>query len=169
MGHQIIGLAAGAKTIKLKFGNRGHNVPALDLTTGKCHITSQNHGYAVDMTTVPSDWKEYFINLNDSSNEGLIHKTRPIFSAQFHPEAKGGPLDSACKSPHKSQNVSDGIDLFDAYIDSVREYKRNQQGARDNRPSPLLVDLLSKDRVGVHPGGPEHHQGYAAGMSYARV
>jgi carbamoyl-phosphate synthase small subunit len=98
MGHQIIGLAAGAKTIKLPFGNRGHNVPALDLTTGKCHITSQNHGYAVDMTTVPSDWKEYFINLNDSSNEGLIHKTRPIFSAQFHPEAKGGPLDSACMS-----------------------------------------------------------------------
>jgi carbamoyl-phosphate synthase small subunit len=97
MGHQLIALAAGAKTIKLKYGNRAHNIPALDLTTGKCHITSQNHGYAVDATTLPSDWKEYFVNLNDSSNEGVIHKTRPIFSAQFHPEAKGGPLDSACK------------------------------------------------------------------------
>jgi carbamoyl-phosphate synthase small subunit len=97
MGHQLLALAAGAKTIKLKYGNRAHNIPALDLTTGKCHITSQNHGYAVDVTTLPSEWKEYFINLNDSSNEGMIHKTRPIFSAQFHPEAKGGPLDSACK------------------------------------------------------------------------
>jgi carbamoyl-phosphate synthase small subunit len=81
-------------------GNRAHNIPALDLTTGKCHITSQNHGYAVDANTLPSDWKEYFVNLNDSSNEGIIHKTRPIFGAQFHPEAKGGPLDSSCKWWH---------------------------------------------------------------------
>jgi carbamoyl-phosphate synthase small subunit len=97
MGHQLLALAAGAKTIKLKYGNRAHNIPALDLTTGKCHITSQNHGYAVDATTLPEEWKEYFINLNDSSNEGMIHKRKPYFSAQFHPEAKGGPLDSACK------------------------------------------------------------------------
>jgi carbamoyl-phosphate synthase small subunit len=97
MGHQIIALSAGAKTVKLKYGNRAHNIPALDLTTGKCHITSQNHGYAVDVDSLPADWKPYFVNLNDGSNEGIIHKTKPIFSAQFHPEAKGGPLDSACK------------------------------------------------------------------------
>ena len=157
LGHQLLAIATGARTIKMKYGNRAHNIPALDLTTGRCHITSQNHGYAVDATTLSSDWKEYFINLNDSSNEGtaslvvsrsaitdvgagLIHKSRPIFSTQFHPEAKGGPQDSSY--------------LFDAYLDSVRKHKRSQavfQPQRDSRPSPLLVDLLAKDRVGVQP------------------
>jgi carbamoyl-phosphate synthase small subunit len=70
LGHQLVALAAGARTIKLKYGNRAHNIPALDLTTGKCHITSQNHGYAVDITTLPKGWKPYFTNLNDNSNEG---------------------------------------------------------------------------------------------------
>jgi carbamoylphosphate synthase small subunit len=150
MGHQLLALAAGAKTVKLKWGNRAHNVPTLDLTTGKCHITSQNHGYAVDANTLPAEWKEYFVNLNDSSNEGMIHKTRPIFSAQFHPEAKGGPLDSSY--------------LFDAYMDSVKKYRESQRNsAKDNRPSPLLVDLLSKERVGVSPSSPDFH-GHAPGM-----
>lgn len=70
LGHQLLALAAGAKTIKLKYGNRAHNIPALDLTTGQCHITSQNHGYAVDAATLPKEWKPYFLNLNDNSNEG---------------------------------------------------------------------------------------------------
>lgn len=70
LGHQLLALAAGAKTIKLKYGNRAHNIPALDLTTGRCHITSQNHGYAVDISTLPKEWKPYFTNLNDNSNEG---------------------------------------------------------------------------------------------------
>lgn len=70
LGHQLLALAAGARTIKLKYGNRAHNIPALDLTTGRCHITSQNHGYAVDASTLPNDWKPYFVNLNDDSNEG---------------------------------------------------------------------------------------------------
>ncbi|KAK9466017.1 class I glutamine amidotransferase-like protein, partial [Lipomyces arxii] len=95
LGHQLLALAVGAQTIKLKYGNRAHNIPTFDLTTGHCHITSQNHGYAVDASTLPAEWKEYFINLNDRSNEGMIHSTRPIFSTQFHPEAKGGPLDSS--------------------------------------------------------------------------
>ncbi|KAK5090053.1 Multifunctional pyrimidine synthesis protein CAD [Lithohypha guttulata] len=138
LGHQLIALAAGAKTIKLKYGNRAHNIPALDLTTGRCHITSQNHGYAVDTTTLPSDWKPYFTNLNDNSNEGLIHKSRPIFSTQFHPEAKGGPLDSAY--------------LFDMFLENVQKYKDGQSAVspeRQSLPNPLLVDLLSKERVGV--------------------
>lgn len=71
LGHQLLALAAGAQTIKLKYGNRAHNIPAMDLTTGRCHITSQNHGYAVEASSLPDDWKEYFINLNDSSNEGM--------------------------------------------------------------------------------------------------
>ncbi|KAI1944050.1 Multifunctional pyrimidine synthesis protein CAD [Ophidiomyces ophidiicola] len=138
LGHQLLALATGARTIKLKYGNRAHNIPALDLTTGRCHITSQNHGYAVDASTLPSDWKPYFVNLNDSSNEGMIHKSRPIFSTQFHPEAKGGPLDSSY--------------LFDIYLDSVQKYKQSQvafQPQRDSRPSPLLADLLGNERVGV--------------------
>lgn len=140
LGHQLLAIAIGADTIKMKYGNRAHNIPALDLSTGKCHITSQNHGYAVDPTTLPAEFKEYFTNLNDGSNEGMIHKTRPIFSTQFHPEAKGGPLDSSY--------------LFDAYIASVKQYKNSQdslKGAKDNRPSPLLIDLLAKERVGVQP------------------
>jgi len=143
LGHQLLAIAVGASTTKMKYGNRAHNIPALDLSTGKCHITSQNHGYAVDPTTLPSDFKEYFTNLNDGSNEGLIHKTRPIFSTQFHPEAKGGPLDSSY--------------LFDAYVQSVKQYKVTQdrlKSGKDNRPSPLLVDLLAKERVGVKPGVP---------------
>lgn len=142
LGHQLLALAAGAKTIKLKYGNRAHNIPALDLTTGRCHITSQNHGYAVDAATLPEDWKPYFVNLNDSSNEGLIHKTRPIFSTQFHPEARGGPLDSAF--------------LFDTYLESVAQYKKNQavlypERATQSTPNALVADLLSKERVGVAP------------------
>lgn len=140
LGHQLLGLAAGAKTIKLKYGNRAHNIPALDLSTGRCHITSQNHGYAIDASTLKGDWKEYFINLNDSSNEGIIHKSRPIFGTQFHPEARGGPLDSSY--------------LFDTYLDSVQKYKSDQaqfQPARNSKPSQMLVDLLAKDRVGVAP------------------
>ncbi|KAF1995495.1 glycoside hydrolase family 3 protein [Amniculicola lignicola CBS 123094] len=157
MGHQLLALAAGATTIKLKYGNRAHNIPALDLTTGKCHITSQNHGYAVDSKTLPSDWREYFVNLNDQSNEGLIHTTRPIFSAQFHPEAKGGPMDSAY--------------LFDKYVESVQKYKDQQSmfTSKDNKPSPLLADLLSKERVGVHPSLTEEFDGHAAGRIVPEV
>ncbi|KAI9711985.1 MAG: Multifunctional pyrimidine synthesis protein CAD [Bogoriella megaspora] len=147
LGHQLLALAVGARTVKLKYGNRAHNIPALDRTTGRCHITSQNHGYAVDADTLPSEWREYFVNLNDSSNEGMIHINRPIFSTQFHPEAKGGPQDSSY--------------LFDVYLDNVRQLKKTQavlQPEKDNRPSPLLVDLLSKERVGVQPGVPEYTQ-----------
>jgi len=137
MGHQLIALAAGAKTIKLKYGNRAHNIPALDLTTGLCHITSQNHGYAIDASTLPSDFKEYFVNLNDGSNEGMLHKTRPIFSTQFHPEAKGGPMDSSY--------------LFDKYLQNVQLAKSNQVVFKDNRPTPLMLDIMSRERVGVEP------------------
>lgn len=75
LGHQLLALANGASTVKLKYGNRAHNIPALDLTTGRCHITSQNHGYAVDTTTLSPDWKPFFVNLNDSSNEGMNFST----------------------------------------------------------------------------------------------
>eukprot|EP00667_Euglena_gracilis_P000224 EG_transcript_224 len=94
LGNQLLALAAGAKTYKLKYGNRGMNQPCIDLRNGKCSITPQNHGFAVDSTTLPPDWKELFVNANDYTNEGIIHNHKPFFSAQFHPEATAGPNDT---------------------------------------------------------------------------
>ena len=94
LGHQLIARAAGAKTKKMKFGNRGHNIPCTNLVTGKCHITSQNHGYEVDGSTLPENWTELFVNANDGSNEGIRNLTRPYFSVQFHPESTPGPRDT---------------------------------------------------------------------------
>ena len=74
----------------MKFGNRGMNQPCIDMRTARCYITPQNHGFAVDESSLPSDWKPLFTNANDYSNEGIVHKTKPFFSVQFHPEACGG-------------------------------------------------------------------------------
>ena len=94
MGNQLLAKAAGAKTYKLKYGHRSHNQPVRQEGTNRCFITSQNHGFAVDNSTLPSDWEPLFINMNDGTNEGIRHKTKPFFSAQFHPEACSGPLDT---------------------------------------------------------------------------
>ncbi|KAJ2819710.1 Multifunctional pyrimidine synthesis protein CAD, partial [Coemansia furcata] len=95
MGNQLMGLAAGINVYKMPFGNRGHNQPAVDLTTGKCVITSQNHGYALDDSRMPKGWDRFYVNANDGSNEGIRHTEKPFRSVQFHPEAKGGPLDTS--------------------------------------------------------------------------
>jgi carbamoyl-phosphate synthase small subunit len=94
LGHQILGLALGGKTFKLKFGHRGGNQPVKDLETGKVEITSQNHGFAVDAKSLPADVQVNRINLNDQTVEGMRHKTKPIFCVQYHPEASPGPHDS---------------------------------------------------------------------------
>ncbi len=94
LGHQIVGQAFGGKTFKLKFGHRGANQPVKDLETGRVEITSQNHGFAVDAKSLPSDVAVNRINLNDQTVEGLRHKTRPVFCVQYHPEASPGPHDS---------------------------------------------------------------------------
>eukprot|EP00929_Paragymnodinium_shiwhaense_P027828 TRINITY_DN1624_c0_g1_i1.p1 TRINITY_DN1624_c0_g1~~TRINITY_DN1624_c0_g1_i1.p1 ORF type:complete len:1596 (-),score=444.53 TRINITY_DN1624_c0_g1_i1:125-4912(-) len=94
LGNQLLALAAGATTYKMKFGNRGMNVPCVDLRTGRCYITPQNHGFAVDAQSLPADWAQWFVNANDGTNEGIAHRTKPWFSVQFHPEAKGGPGDT---------------------------------------------------------------------------
>lgn len=93
LGSQILALAAGANTYKLKYGHRGHNQPCNELGTKRCYITSQNHGYAVDSSTLPEDWREWFVNDNDGTNEGIIHISKPFFASQFHPEASPGPDD----------------------------------------------------------------------------
>jgi len=94
MGHQLLSLAAGAATYKLKYGHRSQNQPVMDVQSGRCFITSQNHGYAVDDQNLPTDWELWFINLNDDTNEGIRHKRKPFRSVQFHPEAAPGPVDA---------------------------------------------------------------------------
>jgi carbamoyl-phosphate synthase small subunit len=94
LGNQLLARAAGANTYKLKYGHRSHNQPVREVGTNRCFITSQNHGYAVDDSTLPADWESLFVNMNDGSNEGIRHKTNPWFSAQFHPEACSGPVDT---------------------------------------------------------------------------
>jgi len=95
LGHQILGLACGGDTAKLPYGHRGVNQPVQDLLTRRCFITSQNHGYAVLDSSLPSDWEPWFVNLNDGTNEGIRSRNKPFFSVQFHPEASPGPRDTA--------------------------------------------------------------------------
>ncbi|KFZ25371.1 hypothetical protein V502_00156 [Pseudogymnoascus sp. VKM F-4520 (FW-2644)] len=105
LGHQLLARASGASTLKMKFGNRGHNIPCTNMLTGKCHITSQNHGYAVDTASLPAEWEELFVNANDGSNEGIRHVSKPHFSVQFHPESTPGPRDTEF--------------LFDVFINTI--------------------------------------------------
>lgn len=94
LGNQLLARAAGADTYKLKFGHRGHNQPVVLTGTDRCYITSQNHGYAVDDHTLSGAWEPLFINVNDGTNEGIRHRSKPFFSVQFHPEAASGPVDT---------------------------------------------------------------------------
>ncbi|MDF2379060.1 MAG: glutamine-hydrolyzing carbamoyl-phosphate synthase small subunit [Candidatus Gracilibacteria bacterium] len=94
LGSQMMALAAGARTFKMKYGNRSHNQPVQDLKTGQCYITSQNHGYAVRPRSLPKEFEVWFKNLNDNTVEGIHHKTKPFYAVQFHPEATPGPEDT---------------------------------------------------------------------------
>ena len=94
MSNQLLSRAGGAQIYKLKYGHRSHNQPVRQVGTNRCFITSQNHGFAVDNTTLTDDWSPLFVNMNDNTNEGIRHKTKPYFSAQFHPEASSGPTDT---------------------------------------------------------------------------
>ncbi len=94
MGNQLLAKAAGAKIYKMKYGHRGHTQPVRLADSNRCFITSQNHGYAVDTATLGPEWRNYFVNLNDGTSEGLIHSSGRFFSAQFHPEASSGPTDT---------------------------------------------------------------------------
>lgn len=94
LGNQILALAAGGDTYKLKYGHRSQNQPCLIKGTKRCFITTQNHGFAVNMKKMPKEWEEWFVNINDGTNEGVKHKTKPFMSVQFHPEAMPGPVDT---------------------------------------------------------------------------
>lgn len=109
LGNQLVSLAAGASTYKLKYGHRSHNQPALMCGTDRAFITSQNHGFAVDTAKLDKDWEPYFINLNDGTSEGIRHKSKPFFTVQFHPEACSGPVDTEF--------------LFDNFIENIKNAK----------------------------------------------
>lgn len=114
LGCQILALAAGADTYKLKFGHRSHNQPVIDVDTKKCFVTSQNHGFAIDSESLPDNWKVLFKNVNDNTCEGIMHKSKPFFAVQFHPEAAGGPTDTDY--------------LFDLFIERIVKYKKQVNG-----------------------------------------
>jgi carbamoyl-phosphate synthase small subunit len=95
LGHQLLALAAGADTYKLKFGHRSQNQPCVEVGGRRCYVTSQNHGYAVAQESLPEGWESWFTNANDGTNEGIRHRFRPFMSVQFHPEAAPGPVDTA--------------------------------------------------------------------------
>lgn len=105
LGNQLLARAIGAETYKLKYGHRGQNQPVIESGTNRCMVTSQNHGYAVDSTSLPKDWRVWFENLNDGSNEGIRHAWAPFRSVQFHPEANPGPVDAES--------------LFDEFIEMI--------------------------------------------------
>jgi carbamoyl-phosphate synthase small subunit len=107
LGNQLMALAAGANTYKLKYGHRSQNQPCLLEGTKRCYITSQNHGYAVETKSLPQDWEPWFTNVNDNTNEGIRHKDLPFMSVQFHPEHRPGPVDTDF--------------LFDTFLEFVRK------------------------------------------------
>lgn len=107
LGNQLLALAAGADTYKLKYGHRSHNQPVLKVGTNRCYITSQNHGFSIVPESLPADWEPLFVNVNDNTIEGIKHKEKPFFSVQFHPEASSGPTDTEY--------------LFDEFIELISE------------------------------------------------
>ncbi|XP_012543292.1 CAD protein [Monomorium pharaonis] len=112
LGHQLLSIAAGCVTYKMQYGNRGHNQPATHRETGRCYMTSQNHGFCVDAAQLPVDWEILFTNANDNSNEGIVHSFLPFFSVQFHPEHTAGPEDLEC--------------LFDVFLECVQDQINNR-------------------------------------------
>jgi len=112
LGNQLMALAAGADTYKLPYGHRSHNQPVIMVGTNRCFITSQNHGFAIDQKTLPTDWEVFFENANDGTCEGIKHRSKPFFAAQFHPEASGGPTDTEF--------------LFDEFLELVERSRKSE-------------------------------------------
>nr|CAH8847551.1 unnamed protein product [Trichobilharzia regenti] len=165
LGHQLVALASGFKTYKMKYGNRGHNQPCIHLPTGRCFITSQNHGYAVDTKTISDGWYELFQNKNDHSNEGLAHHIHPWMTVQFHPEHMAGPIDleflfdvfvNYVRSPN-GETLSDRLTEHMIY---VQEPFEKILCGKDNKPRKVL--LLGSGGLSIGQAGEFDYSGSQA-------
>ncbi|VDO72574.1 unnamed protein product [Schistosoma mattheei] len=165
LGHQLVALACGFKTYKMKYGNRGHNQPCVHLPTGRCFITSQNHGYAVDTKNIPDGWYELFRNKNDRSNEGLAHYIYPWMTVQFHPEHMAGPSDleflfdvflNYIRSSG-GQSLSDHLTRHISY--NQEEFER-VLCSKDNKPRKVL--LLGSGGLSIGQAGEFDYSGSQA-------
>ncbi|KAE8740857.1 CAD protein [Frankliniella occidentalis] len=142
LGHQLLSTAAGCRTYKLIYGNRGHNQPVTHHGTERCYMTSQNHGFAVDAQNLPSGWSALFTNTNDKSNEGIVHDSMPFFSVQFHPEHTPGPEDLEC--------------LFDVFLDEVKAHAQSWGRGSGMKMADRIHDrLVYRPAPGVVPPCPE--------------
>lgn len=145
LGHQILALASGGETTKMKFGHRGLNHAVQDLQTSRTYITSHNHGYSV--TTIPNNWQPWFVDVLDGTNEGMFHESKPFYSVQFHPEASPGPLDSQW--------------IFDMFAKRVKglPYENNRKPKRLPPPKLHKVLLLGSGALSITSGGEFDYSG----------
>lgn len=162
LGHQLLALAAGARTSKMKYGNRGHNIPCTDALSGRCYITSQNHGFQVDTATLPAGWKELFRNANDGSNEGIYCEDKPFFSVQFHPESTPGPRDTEFLFDVFVQNVADCVSTGSLVPISLPGGKKADNDARTPRVNVQKVLILGSGGLSIGQAGEFDYSGSQA-------
>ena len=162
LGHQLLALAAGASTSKMKYGNRGHNIPCTDALSGRCYITSQNHGFQVDTATLPEGWKELFRNANDGSNEGIYCVDKPFFSVQFHPESTPGPRDTEFLFDVFIQNIIDCAKTQSLVPISMPGGKKEDNEKRVPRANVQKVLVLGSGGLSIGQAGEFDYSGSQA-------
>ncbi|KAF7971570.1 hypothetical protein HWV62_20816 [Athelia sp. TMB] len=162
LGHQLLALAAGATTSKMKYGNRGHNIPCTDALSGRCYITSQNHGYQVDTASLPAGWKELFKNANDGSNEGIYCEDKPFFSVQFHPESTPGPRDTEFLFDVFIQNIVDCATVNKLVPISMPGGKKEDNESRVPRATVQKVLVLGSGGLSIGQAGEFDYSGSQA-------
>ena len=162
LGHQLLALAAGAKTSKMKYGNRGHNIPCTDALSGRCYITSQNHGYQVEAASLPNGWRELFQNANDGSNEGIYCVDRPFFSVQFHPESTPGPRDTEFLFDVFLQNVADCAATGRRVPIAMPGGSREENARRTPRADVQKVLILGSGGLSIGQAGEFDYSGSQA-------
>ena len=162
LGHQLLALATGAKTSKMKYGNRGHNIPCTDAFSGRCYITSQNHGYQVDADTLPNGWRELFKNANDGSNEGIYCEDKPFFSVQFHPESTPGPRDTEFLFDVFIRNVEDCISCNSLVPISLPGGRKEENEKRNPRAKVQKVLILGSGGLSIGQAGEFDYSGSQA-------